>query len=367
MAIPCGGYSLHHAGTTESLTTLMAGYARQEDKIFFLADTLTAIHCLPPVRERFTRFDERAVIIIEAGEPSKTAATSERIWHALMEGGAGRGSLLFNLGGGVVTDLGGYAASTFRRGIPFVNVPTTLLGMVDAAIGGKTAVNLGHVKNQAGTFAFPEAVIIHPPFLHTLPKDELLAGYAEMLKTAIVGGKELFDTLLQMDAGAMGSDDFVQATDGGLIMKAALLKADICARDPFDRGIRQVLNFGHSVGHALEALYGGRGQVLRHGYAVAAGMVCEAWLAVRLAGLPAGQQQRIEDHLLAGFPAVDYREEDLPEILRLMGYDKKNERGGLRLSLPESIGSCRSGVACPEALVLESLSHYLKITKSRGR
>lgn len=367
MTIPCGGYSLHHAGTTESLATLMAGYARQEEKNFFLADAQTAVHCLPPVMERFARFDERAVIIIEAGEPGKTAATLEGIWHALLEGGAGRGSLLFNLGGGVVTDLGGFAASTFRRGIPFVNVPTTLLGMVDAAIGGKTAVNLGPVKNQAGTFAFPEAVIIHPPFLHTLPKDELLAGYAEMLKTAIVGGKELFDALLQMDAAAMGSDDFVRAPDGGLIMKAALLKAGICAQDPFDRGIRQVLNFGHSVGHALEALYHGRGQVLRHGYAVAAGMLCEAWMAVQLAGLPTEEHERMERYILDNFPATAYSNDDLPELARLMGYDKKNDCGELRLSLPQSIGSCRTGVACPEALVLESLSRYLEITKSRFR
>lgn len=367
VAIPTGDRHIQYAPDQETLQALLESYAAGGMIDFFLADTHTASLCLPQVKDCFPGFGEARLMVIEAGEAGKTPETLHRIWKALLEGGAGRQSRLFIVGGGTVTDSGGFAASTFRRGIPFIHIPTTLLAMADAAIGGKTAVNLGPLKNQAGTFAFPEAVIIHPPFLLTLPEEELLSGYAEMVKTAIVADKDLFEALLQMDANAMGRDKLVEAHGGGLIMKAALLKAGICVRDPFDRGSRQVLNFGHSVGHALESLYGSRGQLLRHGFAVAAGMVCESFMAMQLAGLPAGQQRRIEEYLLATFPAVDYSKEDLSEILHLMGYDKKNERGGLRLSLPESIGSCRTGVACTEALVVESLSYYLEITKSPGR
>lgn len=237
--------------------------------LFLICDENTHTFCLPYLSFILQKKPEMAVFLIPAGEQGKTHESMWNVLNRLSELKAGRSSLLINLGGGVVSDLGGFAASVFKRGIPYINVPTTLLAMVDAAIGGKTGINLGHIKNQIGTFHFPEAVLIWPGFLKTLPEKEWRSGKGELFKYSLLGaGFSPQEITTENDSAGMIH----------LIRQSAAFKQNIVAMDPNDKGIRMILNFGHTIGHALESEALRRNIPLTHGEAVAAGIIAEIFL-----------------------------------------------------------------------------------------
>ena len=337
---------------------VLSKYIGETEKNFFLTDKHTADKCYPIIQKLFPDLNDEHLIVLDAGDDEKNITSLHHIWSFLQHHGAGRNSRLINLGGGMITDIGGFAASTFKRGIPFVHIPTSLLGMVDAAIGGKTAINLSKVKNQAGTFARAEAVIIYPQFLQTLPPDEFLSGYAEILKTAIAFDKALFEKLLQIE----GNKSLIKNISGDIIRRTASIKNEVTTGDFHDRAERQCLNFGHSVGHALEALYFSNGDEIKHGYAVAAGMLCEAFISKQILKLREEDYLEIAKSILNTFPNVSFREKDIDGIINLIRHDKKNYGDDIRMSLIEAAGKCRFGISCPEGIIKDSLKHYLEIT-----
>lgn len=341
------------AGPVE-LEQLVHKYIGETEKNLILCDTNTASYCLPIIKNYLPDINDDQLIIIDAGDEEKNITSLHHIWSKMQSHGVYRSNLLINLGGGMITDIGGFAASTYKRGIPFVNIPTSLLGMVDAAIGGKTAINLSKVKNQVGSFKHAEAVIIYPPFLDTLPDEEKRSGYAELVKTALVFNKSLFQQLMKID-----SLDFI---DDEVIRMAASLKQGVTQKDFLDRAERQCLNFGHSIGHALEALYFSHGKELSHGYAVAAGILCEAYISTRVTKLPPEDFEGIQKHILDGFPTVAFSAQDIHDILALIRHDKKNFDGDIRMSLLSNIGHCKQAIPIPPELIEESLMYYIKHT-----
>lgn len=257
-------------------------------------------------------------IVIPAGDGAKTLATAETVWRALGDAGATRGSVLVNVGGGMVTDLGGFAAATFKRGIRFVNVPTTLLGAVDAAVGGKTGVNFGGLKNEIGVFRPAEAVVISTRFFATLPQEELLSGFAEMIKHALLDSPQLL-------AATLGHDFADNAALLPLLRRSVEIKQEIVSRDPREKGLRRALNLGHTAGHAFEELALGRKRPVPHGFAVAWGLVVELALSTMIAGLKSdvlyGVARFVRNHY--GHPQISCH--DYPELIALMRHDKKND------------------------------------------
>ena len=304
----------------------------------WLPEAYEWLKCPPPIE-----------IVIKDGEEQKNLQTVQQIWKTLMNHHADRHALLINLGGGVITDLGGFAASTFKRGIDFINVPTTLLAMVDAAIGGKTGVDFDGSKNQIGTFAQAKEVLCNPVFLSTLPRREILSGMAEMLKYGFVADAKLLE---------VKEDNFV-----AYIKRCAEIKRQIVADDPFEDGQRKVLNFGHTLGHAFESCSLTRNQPLRHGEAVALGMWCALWLSVCQCGLDKGVLCEYEDMLprLLEETQIDIDEHDKDAIMAQLTHDKKNMGERPRFVLLEAVGKPLIDQEVPENLIRESVCELLKI------
>lgn len=285
---------------------------------------------------RFALGKER-LIVIPDGDGNKTLETVCSVWDKLERLGATRHSLVINMGGGMVCDLGGFAAATFKRGVRFINVPTTLLGAVDAAVGGKTGFNYNGLKNEIGAFAPASDVIISTRYFDTLPIEEMKSGFAEVLKHAMLSDRGEFLRLLNHDFNApIDHDDLLER-----LRRSVQVKVDIVARDPNEQGERKALNLGHTVGHAFESLAMKRGKPVPHGYAVAWGLVTEAVLSHLLLKFPS------EDvHLLGNFVRDNYREfpftcDDYDELLDLMRHDKKSHDGEITCTLLTAIGSYR--------------------------
>lgn len=319
---------------------------------FLLGDENTLRHALPVLLAHVPALREASLIAIQPGERSKSPEVCHAIWSHLARHAAERDALLVNLGGGVVTDVGGFVASTFKRGIRWVNVPTSLMGMVDAAIGGKTGIDLDGVKNLVGTLRQPRAVFVHVPFLKTLGKRELLNGVAEMLKHGAILDADHWHAV----RGA-SLHDLDALTP--LVHRSAELKCGVVDRDPEERGERRLLNFGHTIGHALEAASWEAAQRgLTHGEAVAIGMLCEAWLAWRMDLLDREACDAIAHAVMELFPPYSLASTDHHRILSLMANDKKNAEGRFRFSLPVALGRGRHDVVVTAAQVGEALDHY---------
>lgn len=284
-------------------------------RVFVVTDSNTAV--LNPLPEAIP-------ISIAAGDTNKNLEQASVVWDALSRARATRHDLLVNVGGGVVTDLGGFAAATYKRGMPFVNVPTTLLGAVDAAVGGKTGVNFGGYKNQVGVFAPAAAVIISTVYYGSLPTAELLSGYAEMLKHALLDGPAQTAAALATDITAADPDTLLD-----MLRQSVAVKQRIVAADPTERGLRKALNLGHTVGHALEELALERRQPVPHGYAVAWGLVTAAVLSRMLAGLDSDTLQQVAAYVRSHYPAPAVSCDDYPRLLQLMANDKKNTQAGV--------------------------------------
>jgi 3-dehydroquinate synthase len=273
------------------------------------------------------------IIEIEAGEHHKTIDTCVGVWNALSELGADRKSLVINLGGGVVTDLGGFVACTFKRGLKYINVPTSLLAMVDASVGGKTGVDLGHLKNQIGVINSGEMVLVDTSFLKTLPQEHLKSGLAEMLKHGLIYDRSYWNKMSDLS-------NFTLTDLDQLIYDSVLIKHDIVEQDPYENGIRKHLNFGHTLGHAIESYFLSHPdkEDLLHGEAIAIGMILEVYLSAELLGFPKEDLEQITNVILKIYKPVTIETTDFDLIIDFLKYDKKNEHGNINFVLLKTIG-----------------------------
>lgn len=322
-------------------------------KIFLLVDTNTHKECLPSFLARLETNTLIEIIEIEAGEINKTIDTCSGVWNALSELDGDRKSLMINLGGGVVTDLGGFVASTFKRGIDFVNVPTSLLAMVDASIGGKTGVDLGSLKNQIGVINTSKMVLVDTSFLTTLPQLEMRSGLAEMLKHGLIYNKLYWNKLKDLSKLSLKDLD-------DLIFESILIKKDIVEQDPNEENLRKTLNYGHTLGHAIEShfLSHPKRQTLLHGEAVAIGMVLATYLSTKLLDFPTIDNDDIKQTIKSIYGHVDIKPDDYSPIIELLKYDKKNEHGNINFVLLEAISKTKINCIVNNDLIIEAFNFY---------
>jgi 3-dehydroquinate synthase len=298
-------------------------------RLFVLADTNTARDCYPRLQPQLPAHE---LLVIAAGEEHKTLATCAEVWSWLTENQADRHALLVCLGGGVVTDLGGFCAATYKRGLRCVGVPTTLLAQVDAAVGGKTGVDFEGFKNHIGVFQEPEAVCLDPAFLRTLPAGELRSGYAEVIKHTLIADAAAFAALRPLAVATV--PDWTP-----IIRHSVAIKGRIVAQDPHESGPRKLLNFGHTVGHALESyLLAQPGRTVRHGEAVAAGLICESWLSAQRGLLSAGELAGVQAVVNASFEPLAFAERELTAIAAYALHDKKNRGDIIKCTLLQGLG-----------------------------
>lgn len=319
--------------------------------LLVLVDENTQQHCLP-ILEQALGGRSHQPIQIASGEPHKNINTCQLIWQQMIEARADRQALLINLGGGVIGDMGGFCAATFKRGIPFVQVPTTLLSQVDASIGGKLGIDFMQLKNSIGVFQNPKAVFIDVNFFQTLPERELRSGFAEVIKHSLIADAAQWEVLQQMPK------DWSAVRWEKLVVPSIQVKQQIVIADPQENGIRKALNFGHTIGHAIEGLALETDRPLLHGEAISIGMVCEAYLSAKKLDLPQNELKRISQYLLALYPYYELSEKDYEAYFQLMQNDKKNEAGQIKFSLIERIGHSVVNLECPREWVLESLEYY---------
>ena len=363
----------------------------EHDRVFVLTDDTTHECCLPKVAALLAQYDA-VPITIAHGDQHKTLAALGDVWTALQQGGATRHSLLINLGGGMITDLGGFAAATFKRGINFINIPTTLLAMVDAAVGGKTGINFGGLKNEIGAFADARFVIINTCFLDTLDAENLCSGYAEMLKHALISDERMWAEHVNFD---LSQPDLAELQR--MVAESIAVKERIVAEDPHEHGIRKALNLGHTIGHALEefALQQAGGAVvsarllplarartapnsqltsggavvstapnnqltpgnrpLLHGYAVAFGLIGELYMSARKAGFPTERLHQTARFIRENYTQTEFTCNDYPTLLNLMRHDKKNTSGVINFTLLHNIGDIRINQTATDEEIREAL------------
>lgn len=324
--------------------------------IYFLVDENTHEHCLSAILANLETEIPFEIIEIEAGEELKTVDTAAQLWEILAEFKADRKALLVNVGGGVVTDLGGFVASTYKRGFKFINIPTTLLGMCDASIGGKTGIDLGYLKNIVGTFAHPEQIFFWPSFLKTLPFTELRSGFAEMLKHGIIADRKHWQDLTN-------NDKISPENVAPYINRSMQIKQEVVKKDFREQNIRKTLNFGHTVGHAIEGMFLQSGKTVPHGEAVAAGMICETHIAL-LEGL---MDETTHDEIISSirkfYPVLLVQSFNNDELIGLMQNDKKNSGSqSISFSLPDAIGNCRFDVQVSHKNLISALEFYKKLS-----
>ena len=333
----------------EALATAIGGC--QHDRLFVLADETTARLCLP-VTEQSERMKEAGKIVIGATDANKTLDSLAHVWTELSRLGATRHSLLINIGGGMVTDLGGFAASTFKRGISYINIPTTLLAMVDASVGGKTGINLNGLKNEVGVFNNAHCVILDTEFLRTMDMENMLSGYAEMLKHGLISQEKTWAELVGFD---MTTPDLKRLRR--MVGDSVQVKENIVEADPTEHGIRKALNLGHTAGHAFESLALRRHPVL-HGYAVAYGLVCELYLSAIKEGFPTDKMRQTVTFINKNYGKMDITCEDYPVLLELMTHDKKNIAGTINFTLLGGIGDVRIDRTATKEEIYEALDFY---------
>lgn len=316
------------------LNRLLKGSQYADARYFILVDENSYNHCLAPLISRVEPLENAEFMEVPAGEECKDLAIASQLWQTLQESGADRNAVLVNLGGGCVSDLGGFVAAGYKRGIRYINIPTTLIGMADAAIGGKTAVNLGGVKNQVGFFHQPEITCIEPSLLNTLPDEELLAGVFEMLKTFLIGDAERYRQLCDM----LLSGTFEVVPE--MIAACAEIKAAVVQRDPRDHNVRHILNLGHTFGHAVEAYSHKKDKKpLSHGMAVGIGMTYALYLSVQKLGLPSEHLDRYRSVASKLVKMPKHTLADTERLLEYMRQDKKNAAGEIRCVLLQDIGA----------------------------
>ena len=326
--------------------TLTEAVGRVEfDRLFVLTDNTTIELCWPVI-ENLPCVADAKHICIGSTDIFKNLDTLASVWTALQEGGATRHSLMICLGGGMVTDLGGFAASTFKRGIHYINIPTTLLSMVDASVGGKTGINFGGLKNEIGVFNEADTVILDTVFLKTLDDANLLSGYAEMLKHGLISNDEHFHTIINTEPEAVTSS---------LIAENVAVKERIVTEDPYEKGLRKALNFGHTIGHAFESFAMHEERPILHGHAVALGMVCELYLSCIRCGFPTTTMRQVVEFIRQHYPVLAYTCDDYPTLFQLMQHDKKNTGSTINFTLLSGIGQLQMNQTATQEEIYETL------------
>jgi 3-dehydroquinate synthase len=342
-------YSVHfqHKGYKE-LSNLIA--KNNYSTLFILVDEHTFEACYPKFIPNLETDKRIEVIEIESGEINKNLETCIGVWNAITELGGDRKSLLITLGGGVITDLGGFVASCFKRGIDFVNIPTTLLSMVDASVGGKTGVDLGVLKNQIGLFANPEMVLVDASYLTTLSDREVKSGTAEIIKYGLTYDVSLFNEIR--------NNTNLKIEE--LIYRSIEIKNEVVLKDPKEENLRKILNFGHTLGHAIESFYleSEDKESLTHGEAIAIGMVCECFMSSKLLGFPTEKVKEVKDLVLSIYSKTTLLNEDFIGIMELLKHDKKNVNGQVNFVLLNDFKDYKLDCKVPETLIVESMEFY---------
>ena len=322
------------------------------DRVFVLTDETTRQLCWPLVSQ-FACLHHAIVVTIGAGDVNKNMASLAHVWEALQQGGATRHSCMVNLGGGMVTDLGGFAASTFKRGIDFINIPTTLLAMVDASVGGKTGVNFGGLKNEVGVFANSKVVFLDTQFLSTLDVDNIKSGYAEMLKHGLISNSEMWAELLNFN---LANPNLAQLQR--MLADSVAVKQRIVEEDPLEHGLRKALNVGHTMGHAFESFAMRSGRPILHGHAVAYGMVAELYLSATKVGFPTEKLRQTVRFIHENYGRFNFTCDDYPALLELMTHDKKNTAGIINFTLLGDVGDLKINQTATKAEIEAALDFY---------
>lgn len=319
-----------------------------QSKKVILVDENTHDECLEYLITSFPdELTDAEVMLLPAGEENKVMEVCFQIWEALSEYKIGRKDVIINLGGGVITDLGGFIASIYKRGVDVINIPTSYLGMVDASIGGKVGIDLGTLKNQLGSFYWPKQIFIDPIFLQTLPDEEKINGIAEALKAGAIADKEIWDKMKSFD-------EVEQFFELDILKKIVNIKTEIVSQDPLEVNIRKTLNFGHTVGHAIEGYLLER-DPLKHGYAIAIGMVVEAYIATSMNLMTTEDYQEIMQTICKWFAPIEFEAHEFDALIELMRHDKKNYNGEIKMALVTEIGTCQHDVTIPEEVIRKAL------------
>ena len=334
---------------TEALATAIAEC--EHDRTFILVDETTERCCLPIV-SGLDCVRGAQIIVIGATDSHKTLESLSHVWEVLGEGGATRHSLLINIGGGMVTDLGGFAASTFKRGINYINIPTTLLSMVDASVGGKTGINFRGLKNEIGVFSNASTVILDTTFLKTLDAENICSGYAEMLKHGLISNEKMWAELINFD---LAQPDLQQLQT--MVADSVAVKQRIVTEDPLEQSIRKALNLGHTVGHAFESFALKHSPIL-HGYAVAYGLISELYLSTVKTGFPSDKMHQTVSFIKEHYGKMAITCDDYPTLLELMTHDKKNVAGTINFTLLGGIGDIRINQTATKEDIYEALDFY---------
>ncbi len=316
--------------------------------VFVLADENTFLSCYSKLQ---AHLPDHEVEVVKPGEVHKTLDTCQQVWHRMTALSLDRKALMVNLGGGVVGDMGGFIASTYKRGIRFVQVPTTLLAQVDASVGGKLGIDFQGFKNHIGVFANPEGVYIDPVFLETLPDRQLHSGFAEVIKHHLIADREAWRRLLE-------TTSLREADLSGLIRHSVEIKAGIVKKDPFEQSARKSLNFGHTFGHALESEFLDRHNPFQHGEAIAAGIIMEAYLSMKKGLIYPKDYREIKNFLDRFFPEIPIHRRDDQMLLKRMQNDKKNEHGEVLCTLLDGIGFFMVNASLTTDEIIDSFLHY---------
>lgn len=322
------------------------------DKVFILTDDVTIDKCWNIIKD-YKYLENAHVITIKSTDVNKTLDTVAFVWKQLCDSGATRHSCLINLGGGMITDLGGFAASTFKRGMDFINIPTTLLSIIDASVGGKTGFNFNGLKNEIGVFSDSRYVILSTKFLHTLDMENICSGYAEMLKHGLISDKATWTSLVSFD---LSNPDINKL--GTMIADNVRIKENIVEADHEETGIRKALNLGHTAGHAFESLAMKRNNPILHGYAVAYGLICELYLSVIKTGFPVDRMRQTVNFIKQHYGMFHFTCDDYNELLEFMSHDKKNTNGTINFTLLGDIGDIRINQTAAKEEIFEALDFY---------
>lgn len=322
------------------------------DKLFVLVDEHTNQFCMPLFAQLPEIFNI-SLIVIKAGDVNKNIETLLSVWKFLCDKGATRKSLMINIGGGMLTDLGGFAAATFKRGIRFINIPTTLLSVVDAAVGGKTGINFNGLKNEIGAFAPADVVLIETAFFKTLDKENFLSGYAEMIKHGLLYSEEEWKKILSFDLDKINYEVLKD-----LIVTSVSIKEKIVEQDPTEKGIRKALNLGHTVGHAFESLSHELNHPVLHGYAVAWGLVCELYLSYKKVGFNQDKLSKTVSFIKENYGIFHFDCKQYDRLLELMQHDKKNESTAINFTLLSDIGNIKINQTAIKEEIFEALDFY---------
>ena len=346
--ISLADYEITFDDSLKSLNDFLA--ANKYSAIFVLVDDNTKVHCLPVLR---TVIADCTIIEIKSGETNKNLSACEVIWQQLIEKNADRKALLINLGGGVIGDMGGFAASCYKRGIDFINVPTTLLSQVDSSIGGKLGIDFRYGKNLIGLFRNPKAVFISSVFFKTLPQRQFVNGWAEIFKHALIKDEAQWQLYRELDV--------LQADMKPIVFHSLNIKKAVVEADPFEEGLRKILNFGHTIGHAVEAYSLEHAfEPLLHGEAIAIGMICEAYLSVKKCGLTESELLDIKNVLLRYVPKHDIAAFDATKLFAYMSTDKKNKGDIIMAALLNGIGNATYDIAITQEDIHESIAYYVQ-------